>query len=232
MHQSRKAAWRLEFAGTVSARTGRKDAMMRTVKIGFWGLGALLCTMIAIYSYRYLPGVGLLAPGILANLYHRPWLYVHVAGACTALLVMPLQLLSAIRRRAPGLHRITGRIYAVGCLSGGVAGLILAFGSSSGPIATGGFAPLALLWLFTTIQGWRLAVARRFDEHRAWMIRSFSLTFAAVTLRLYLPLLQMAGLTPAVAYLATAYLSWIPNLLLAELILAQPAFRGNALASR
>ena len=45
------------------------------------------------------------------------------------------------------------------------------------------------------MQGWLTARARRFDEHRRWMIRSFALTFAAVTLRLYLPLGMMAGLS-------------------------------------
>ena len=194
---------------------------MTRVKTGLWGVSALLCTMIAIYSYRYLyaPGSQSLSPGVLANFYHLPWLYVHVAGACSALLIMPFQLLPAVRRKAPGLHRILGRVYVVGCLSGGLGGLILAFGSTAGPIATAGFAPLAVIWIFSTLQGWRFAVLRRFDEHRAWMIRSFSLTFGAVTLRLYLPLLMMAGLSPLNAYLTTAFLSWIPNLLIAELIL-------------
>ncbi len=198
--------------------------MTRWMKPGLWAVGALLSTMIALYSYRYLWGGANRSPAILANLYHRPWLCVHVAGACTALLVMPLQLVPAIRRRAPAVHRILGRLYAVGCLSGGVGGMFMAFGSTAGPIATAGFAPLAAVWIFTTVQGWRTAVLRRFDEHRAWMIRSFSLTFGAVTLRIYLPLLMMAGLSPLDAYLTTAFISWIPNLLIAELIL-RGAFR-------
>jgi uncharacterized membrane protein len=199
--------------------------MSTKLKTGLWGLCALLCTMIAIYSYRYLyaPGSDSLSPNVLANFYHRPWLYVHVAGACGALLVMPFQLLPWIRRRLPAAHRILGRIYVVGCLSGGAGGLVLAFGSTSGPVATAGFGPLAVIWIFTTIQGWRFAVQRRLDQHRAWMIRSFSLTFGAVTLRLYLPLLMMAGLSPLTAYLTTAYMSWIPNLLIAEVILLRRA---------
>ena len=59
----------------------------------------------------------------------------------------------------------------------------------------------------------------RFVEHRAWMIRSFALTFAAVTLRLYLPVSFLLELNFADVYRATSFLSWVPNLLVAELYL-------------
>jgi hypothetical protein len=65
-------------------------------------------------------------------------------------------------------------------------------------------------------QAWRLALARRFDEHRRWMFRSFALTFAAVTLRIYLPLVQIAGLDFLPAYRAIAWLCWVPNLVVIE----------------
>ena len=47
-----------------------------------------------------------------------------------------------------------------------------------------GFGTLALLWLFTAALAFTRARQRRFDEHRAWMMRSYSLTFAAATVRL------------------------------------------------
>ena len=193
--------------------------MSNLSKPALWGLAALLSTIVALFSYRYLFGVGLLAPNVMANLYHRPWLYVHVAGGATALLVMPLQMWGGLRRRFPALHRRLGRIYAVGCLVGGTGGLICAFGTTAGPVAALGFGSLAMAWLVTTAQGWRFAVARRFDDHRAWMIRSFALTFSAVTLRLYLPLLPLLGFTVEQGYLASSYLAWIPNLLIAEFVL-------------
>jgi hypothetical protein len=48
------------------------------------------------------------------------------------------------------------------------------------------------------------------------MLRSYALIFAAVTLRIELPLLIMAlgEFTPA--YQVVAWLSWVPNLLWAE----------------
>lgn len=190
------------------------------------GLGALLSVGVALFSYRYLPRIGPLVPAILGNLFARPWLDVHIAGAATALLLGPFQLMPKIRAGHRQLHRWMGRTYIVGCLVGGVGGFILAFGSTAGPIATAGFGSLALVWIFANVQGWRSAMARRFVAHRAWMIRSFALTFGAVTLRLYLPLFPLLGVSFIDGYRAVSFLSWAPNLLIAELYL-----RG-ALSSR
>ncbi|WP_165185064.1 DUF2306 domain-containing protein [Caulobacter soli] len=193
--------------------------LTRSLIWSLWALYALLSAAVALFSYRYLPRIGPLAPDILANLFARPWLDVHVAGAATALLVGPVQFLPWVRRRFPVLHRVLGRIYVIGCLSGGVGGLIMAFGSTKGPIATAGFASLAVCWITANLQGWRLAVARRFDDHRAWMLRSFAMTFAAVTLRIYIVALPMLGMDPLDAYRASAFLAWVPNLILVELYL-------------
>ena len=184
-----------------------------------WVTMAFLSVGIALVSYRYLPRLGPLPAGVLGNLFSRPWLDVHVAGAATALLVGPWQFLPGLRARHPGRHRLLGRIYVAGRLGGGVAGLVLAFGTTAGPIASVGFGALAIIWLTCTVQALRMAMARRFDAHRAWMIRSFAATFAAVTLRLYLPLLSLAGLSFIDAYRAVSYLAWIPNLFVAELYL-------------
>jgi hypothetical protein len=184
-----------------------------------WGAAGFLSAAIALFSYRYLVGMGPLAPGIVANPYARPFLYLHVAGAATALLVMPLQILPRLRSRRPGLHRWIGRLYVAGCTAGGVGGFVVAFGSTAGWPVTMGFGLLAPIWVGSTIMGWRSARARRFAEHRAWMIRSAALTFAAVTLRLYLPMLQLTGVNFLLAYRLTAFISWIPNLIVAELYL-------------
>jgi len=197
------------------------SSMVPNGKIGSlaWGLAGFLSAAIAIFSYRYLIGIGPLSPGILANLYARPFLYLHVAGAATALLVMPLQFLPRVRARVPRLHRWIGRFYVAGCTAGGVGGFVVAFGSTAGLPVTIGFGLLAPIWVGVTLMGWRSALARHFSDHRAWMIRSAALTFAAVTLRLYLPLLQIAGVDFLFAYRLTAFLSWIPNLIMAELYL-------------
>ena len=56
--------------------------------------------------------------------------------------------------------------------------------------------------------------------HRCWMIRSYALTFAAVTLRLELPLFFIfGGMEYPVASSYVAWLCWVPNLFIAELYL-------------
>jgi Predicted membrane protein (DUF2306) len=174
---------------------------------GLWALAAVLSAAMAIVSYRYLPRVGPLAPNVVQNLFHRPWLDVHVAGAATALLVGPVQFLPRLRARRGSLHRWLGRLYVSGCLIGGVGGLVMAFGVTAGAIAGLGFGSLAVIWLITTAQAWRVAVARRFDAHRAWMIRSFALTFGAVTLRLYLPIFPLLGISFLDGYRAVSFLA-------------------------
>jgi hypothetical protein len=78
-----------------------------------------------------------------------------------------------------------------------------------------GFGTLALVWLFTAALAFARARQRRFDEHRAWMMRSYSLTFAAATVRLAgLPILVLTR-DPIVAITCTFW-SWILNLVVAE----------------
>jgi uncharacterized membrane protein len=187
----------------------------------FLWLAAALAIGTAIVSYRYLvPGQPGAIPNILANRFANPALIVHVAGAATALLLGPLQFFGVIRRRWPRWHRRIGTVYVLGCLVGGLAGLALALGSTSGPIASAGFGALAVAWLIATATAWRFARARDFVRHRRWMIRSFALALAAVTLRIYLPIAQIAQLDFHVSYVAISFLCWVPNLIAAELYLA------------
>lgn len=191
--------------------------MNRTTQAAAWGLAAFLSVGVAIFSYRLLaPGMPFVSPDIAGNLFARPWLVLHAGGAATALLVGMFQFLPAVRRVAT-LHRWLGRTYATGCLVGGAAGLVMAFGTTAGPFAGLGFGLLAVCWIYATTQAWRFARAGRFDEHRRWMIRSFAMTFGAVTLRLYLPMGQALGMSFMEIYRLTAWISWIPNLVLLEL---------------
>lgn len=180
-------------------------------------LGAFLSAAVALFSYRYLLPDSPPAPLVVGNPFRVPWLALHAAAAATALLVGPLQFRSQLRARWPKVHRVLGRVYVTGCLVGGATGLVLASGMTTGPIAGVGFGALAVVWFYATAQAWRLAVRRDLAVHREWMIRSFALTFAAVTVRLYLPLSQALPIGIDDAYRAIAFVSWVPNLIAAEL---------------
>jgi hypothetical protein len=181
-----------------------------------WILVATTSAAVALFSYRYLGTSETRSPEILANAYATPWLVLHVVGSATALLFGALQLLPRVRGRRPWMHRWIGRLYASGCLLGGTGGLVMAFGSTAGPWATVGFGGLAIAWLGTTWLAWRSAIKRDFRTHRAWAIRSWSLTFSAVTFRLYLPIFPLLGLPFVDGYRAASIYAWLINLGVAE----------------
>lgn len=94
-----------------------------------------------------------------------------------------------------------------------------------------GFTILALVWLLTSLLAFVGARQRRFDRHRAWMVRSYSLTFAAATVRLVgLPLLVVTR-NPVVA-ITCAFWSWILNLGIAEWVIWQRSAPGVPLGKR
>jgi uncharacterized membrane protein len=175
--------------------------------------------LIAAASLRYaLTGVTGAPSNVAQNRFAASGaLLVHIAAATVALAIGPLQFFPALRARWPAWHRRIGTAYVIACLVGGVAGGVLAAGASEGPIATAGFGLLAISWIGATAMAWRYAKARDFVRHQQWMTRSFALTFAAVTLRLYLPVLFIAHLDFEAGYRAISFLCWAPNLVVAEL---------------
>ncbi|XBQ17486.1 MAG: DUF2306 domain-containing protein [Oceanicaulis sp.] len=200
------------------------------------GLGvlAVFAFAVAAVSLRYLMADPPAAPPeVVANRFADPFLPIHAGFAALALAIGPVQFLPRLRRSLPWLHRAVGVTYVTACLAGGVSGLALAVGTTSGPVAAAGFGGLAIAWLLTTGRGLALALAGRFAEHRRWMIRSYALTLAAVTLRLQLPASAMMDLPFETAYPAIAFLCWVPNLVLAELWIAATGRLGqNQPASR
>lgn len=157
--------------------------------------------------------------------------YAHVGLAPVALFLLPFQFLSGLRARRPALHRWIGRTYALTVLLSGLGGLALALSTEAGLAAASGFAMLAVLWLVTTGAGVWTARAGDITAHRRWMIRSAALTFAAVTLRLELPLMIMGGLAFPTAYSIVGWLCWVPNLLLAEWLLRAKPQHTRALSA-
>jgi hypothetical protein len=146
---------------------------------------------------------------------------VHVLCGMLALAVGPFQFVARIRHRFVHVHRSLGAAYVAACTGLGLSGLILATTSYPSWITSLGFGGLGLSMLFTTWTALRMILARRIGDHRRWMIRSFSLIFAAVSLRIMTPLyglLSGAGLVSfsfATAYTWISWLCWVPNLLIA-----------------
>lgn len=195
---------------------------IRVSQIAGWWLLALLAFAVAGYALALL-GVPAWRPSFARDLLAGQPLaaWTHFAGGSIALVVGALQVNRWLRMRHRRLHRWLGRIYVIAVLAGGAAAFALALNSPMGFPAQLGFGLLAVLWIGSTLTAWWCARRRCFDRHRDWMLRSYALTLAAVTLRLYLPLSQIAGIPFPAAYVAIAWLCWVPNLVLIEwLVLA------------
>jgi hypothetical protein len=201
---------------------------MRKAGVWLW-IVAVLAVLIALASARYaLMGAGGAPPNVAQNRFAGSALLLHIGAATVALALGPWQFFSVIRARWPRWHRRLGTTYVIACLVGGAAGLVLAAGTSAGPIGMAGFGLLAVAWLGCTVAAWRLAVARDFVRHQQWMTRSFALTFAAVTLRIYLPIAIASHLDMDASYRAISFLAWVPNLIVAELWLRRRSLFGAA----
>lgn len=196
-------------------------------RTGYW-MFALLCGIIALISLRSLMApVALVMPNMAHFLQDAPLaLWGHVVGAPLVLALAPVQLSQRLRARWPRAHRISGRLYALGVLIAGLSALALVPTAEASLFAKAGFTALALVWIGFTFRGIWLARAGAYEAHRAWMLRSLALTFAAVTLRLIMAPLMASGWTVAQTYDVTAWGSWVPSLILVELYLRrrpQPA---------
>lgn len=181
---------------------------------------------VSLYALSYLSGRPFPSE-VGANSAGSAVLIIHAFAAGIALALGPWQFVYGIRTRWPIVHRTIGKGYVIACLVGAVAGCVLALGTVSGPIARWGFFALGVAWLGATGMAYLTARRRDFSNHRRWMIRSFALAFAAVTLRIYLGSSQVAGMTFAEAYPIIAWACWVPNLIVAELylLLSRDPFR-------
>lgn len=190
---------------------------------GFFALGVGLYP--AIYFLGDMSG-GLLAskpPALLADQVWKAAFYLHVGLGGLSLLSGWTQFSKRLRATNIALHRKLGTVYVLSVLISGIAGLYVAFFATGGPVAQSGFTGLAIAWLITTTFAYQTIRRKKVDEHRAWMIRSYALTFAAVTLRLWLPALtSLFGMDFIPAYRIIAWLCWVPNLIWAEWYLRRP----------
>lgn len=166
-------------------------------------------------------------------------LYVHIAASAFALVAGLPQLSARLRRRAPRGHRVLGRAYLGAVGIGALASLVILPANSAGLVGVFGFGALALLWVGSAARA--LLAIRRGDvaHHEAWMVRTYALTFAAVTLRTWTGLLiavQLPGAGPdpdadalfAQAYAVVPFLCWLPNVVVAEWLIRRrglPAYR-------
>lgn len=151
----------------------------------------------------------------------RLMLVIHALSGAVALLIGWSQFISRLRESHKELHRNIGRVYYMAVIFAGLSGLYLAFYATGGTISKLGFGALSLTWLITGIISFITIMRRDIVGHERWAYRSYAITFAAVTLRIYITIaaLMFGKDSFVIYYAAIAWLCWVPNLILIEIFL-------------
>ena len=194
--------------------------MGRTNKLA-WFVFAFLAIGVGLYPVVYFfvaDKFGLLyskSDALLANTLWNIGFYGHITFGGLALLTGWSQFSKKLRNKRLQLHRNLGKIYVGSVLISGICAVGIGFFATGGWVSALGFVLLGLIWLYTTLSAY--AAIRRKDMalHQGMMIYSYAACFAAVTLRIWLPLLQFTFGEFLIAYKIVAWLCWVPNMIFA-----------------
>lgn len=146
--------------------------------------------------------------------------YVHVLTSTFCLLAGFTQFFKKFLFQ--NLHRIMGRVYVIIVLVfAAPSGFIMSLLANGGALSITAFTTLSILWWVTTYLAYKYAVRGNLSRHSAFMFRSYALALSAITLRTW-KFAFTNGLwegNPMEIYMVVAWLGWVPNLLIAELLI-------------
>lgn len=144
--------------------------------------------------------------------------YLHVGGGLIALSIGWLQFWTKFRNKKLSAHRKLGIVYVLVILIGSIGGAYSAIYATGGFGNQLGFFLLAVGWFYTTLMAFITIKKGNLESHKNWMTYSYALTYAAVTLRIFLPLWMASGIPFEESYNAIAWFCWVPNLVIAQWI--------------
>ncbi len=195
--------------------------MKNTTNKVSWVVFVVLAVAVGLYPLMYLVvdrEFGLLASKsdeLLANTLWNIGFYGHILLGGFALLIGWIQFSQKLRNANLKRHRTIGKLYVMAALLSGVCGIYIGFFATGGLVASLGFISLGIIWLFTTLRAYHAARNRDISLHKGFMIYSYAACFAAVTLRIWLPILNIVFDDFVVAYRIVAWLCWVPNIIFA-----------------
>lgn len=158
---------------------------------------------------------------LIHNSYWHFALYTHIVSSSICILLGAFQFSRTLQNGFTNLHRLFGVLYwiAVLCFAAPSA-LYMAMFANGGFWAKISFTITAILWFVFTLYAIIAIKRNQIVNHQNHMIRSYALTLTAVTLRLLALVLPFViHLSAKQSYTLIAWLSWIPNLIIAELII-------------
>ncbi|RKP51549.1 DUF2306 domain-containing protein [Cohnella endophytica] len=207
---------------------------MRITRNIFIFLFAFLIVAYAVIQYGFYDPklAGLVQYKLKSPDFHvTPWvyfLYAHIVTGSMALLIGPFQIFrKQSNPKAKSRHRRWGKIYVACIFVSGLINIYLSMFASGGWVARTGFFTMDLVWMYATYAAVERIMKKDIQGHRGWMLRSYAITFAAVTLRLYqVPLMFVWEFESA--YKLSAWLCWTLNLVAIEIAIRYKAAKRQA----
>jgi uncharacterized membrane protein len=198
-----------------------------------WWYVLVAATVVGLFSMRYvLPNPPFFLHQMRNHFLLPRELTMHAIAGSIALLLGPWQLLPYLRTAHPRVHRWLGRIYVADVLVAWLLALLLMPTVATGFPAASAFFLAGLLWIGCAALG--VVAIRRGDvrAHRRWMLRSYAMAFAAVTIRLYVHPARELGIPFEYRYPAGLWLAVLTNIAAVETMLRWPSTRGASLDRR
>ena len=172
-------------------------------------------------SLRYaLPSPPFLVKQLSNSHSHLIEIRFHAILASIALLIGPFQILTGLRKKIRRVHRLLGCFYVASLVGAWGFSLVLAPRAAGGLASEVGFYLSGTLWVGFT--GFALAAIRKRDvpRHQRWMLRSYAMAWAVVTIRPYMMIGSWIGLQFSTSLALSDWLCWITNLVFVELYIA------------
>ncbi len=148
------------------------------------------------------------------------WVLLHISTGAVALALGPFVIWLGLNRRRMAVHRALGMGYMGSIALSSIAAYYLALHTDISVVFGMGLSGLATAWIVTTGLAFLSIRKRLIEQHKEWMTRSYVVTFGFVFFRIFVGVLQVAGVGTLTEQLnAASWFCWAAPLLVTEAVL-------------
>lgn len=195
--------------------------MVKKISFSLLAILAILFSLMPFAFYFYDITFGIIntkSLEVLSNLTWKITFHIHIISAGIALSIGWIQFVPKIRNKYMSFHKIIGNTYFISAIISSLASIFISFYATGGKIQIIEFTILGIIWFYTTLMGFFYIKCEEFKLHQKMTVFSYSACFSGVTLRIWLPLLELIFDDFNTTYATVAWLCWIPNLIVAFII--------------
>ena len=195
--------------------------MVKKISFSLLAILAILFSLMPFAFYFYDITFGIIntkSLEVLSNLTWKITFHIHIISAGIALSIGWIQFVPKIRNKYMSFHKIIGNTYFISAIISSLASIFISFYATGGKIQIIGFTILGIIWFYTALMGFFYIKCEEFKLHQKMTVFSYSACFSGVTLRIWLPLLELFFDDFNTTYATVAWLCWIPNLIVAFII--------------